>query len=273
MNYVHGYSPRESERLQDQSRILEDLLHNGTSYQKLEHVLEAGCGVGAQTRILAKRNPHSMFTSVDISEDSLNQARIMIGQENIANVTLQQENILKLSFADESFDHIFVCFVLEHLEEPEKALLELKRVLKTEGSITVIEGDHGSCFWTPQTKDALTAWQALIRAQASLGHDSLIGRRLYPLLAEAKFRIEDVSPRFVYADWSDPVLLDGVVNRIIVPMVQASENQILETKILDKETWVNGIAKLSEVGKIPEGTFFYTWFKGTAYKKEISHAK
>jgi len=266
MNYVHGYSPRESERLQDQSRILEDLLHNGTSYQKLEHVLEAGCGVGAQTRFLAKRNPRSIFTSVDISEDSLDQARNMIGQENITNVTFKQENILELSFADETFDHIFVCFVLEHLEEPEKALQELKRVLKTNGSITVIEGDHGSCFWTPLTKDALTAWNALIKAQADLGHDSLIGRRLYPLLAEANFQIEDVSPRFVYADWSNPDLLDGVVNRIIVPMVHASENQILASKIIDKDIWENGLAELSKVGIIPDGTFFYTWFKAVAYK-------
>lgn len=266
MNYVHGYSARESERLQDQSRILEDLLHHGTVYNKSELVLEAGCGVGAQTKILAKRNPQTSFISVDISEDSLKQAEKMIEKEKYSNVILQQENIMNLSFENNSFDHIFVCFVLEHLLEPEEALLELKRVLKHNGSLTLIEGDHGSCFWTPESKDSLAAWRALIKAQASLGHDSLIGRRLHPLLAKTNFKIEDVSPRYVYADWSDPVLLDGVVNRIIVPMVHASENQILETKILDKDTWMNGLAELSEVGKIPAGTFFYTWFKGIAYK-------
>ena len=266
MDYVHGYSLRESERLQDQSRILEDLLHSGTVYNKSELVLEAGCGVGAQTIILARRNPHANFISVDISKESLKQAEKMLEQEKYSNVILQQENIMNLSFETDTFDHIFVCFVLEHLLKPEEALLELKRVLKPSGSLTLIEGDHGSCFWTPESKDSLAAWRALIEAQASLGHDSLIGRQLHPLLANTNFKIEDVSPRFVYADWSDPVLLDGVVNRIIVPMVHASENQILETKILDKEIWRNGLAELSEVGKIPQGTFFYTWFKGVAYK-------
>ena len=71
MNYIHGYSSREAERLQDQSNILEDLLHSGTHYEQGELVLEAGCGIGAQTKILARRNPESRFISIDISDESL----------------------------------------------------------------------------------------------------------------------------------------------------------------------------------------------------------
>lgn len=246
--------------------ILENLLHQGTNYKKTEVVLEAGCGIGAQTKILAERNSETYFTSIDISEDSLHQAKMLINKGNISNVTFQKENIMALSFANESFDHIFVCFVLEHLREPDRALLELKRVLKPDGSITVIEGDHGSCFWTPESKDSLIAWNSLIEAQADLGHDSLIGRRLYPLLKEAGFKIEDISPRYVYADYSNPILLDGVVNRIIVPMVQSSGDQILKSSIIDKKVWDKGLRELSEVGTNPDGTFFYTWFKGLAHK-------
>jgi len=266
MNYVHGYSSRESERLNDQSIILETLLHKGTNYQKNEIVLESGCGIGAQTKILAKRNPESKFFSVDIANQSLDQAKIMLQNEGISNVTIQKESVMELTFEDETFDHIFVCFVLEHLDEPVKALLELKRVLKQKGSITLIEGDHGSCFWSPETKESREAWQALIKAQSDLGHDSLIGRRLYPLLKEADFKIEDVSPRYVYADYLNPDLLNGVVNKIIVPMVKSSEQQILNDLILDEATWKKGIKELSNVGIDTTGTFFYTWFKALAYK-------
>ncbi len=49
--------------------ILEDLLHSGTRFQSGERVLEAGCGVGAQTRILARRNPEAAFECVDISPE------------------------------------------------------------------------------------------------------------------------------------------------------------------------------------------------------------
>jgi hypothetical protein len=38
-------------------------------------VLEAGCGVGAQTVTLAQRSPEARFTSVDLSGDSIAEAR------------------------------------------------------------------------------------------------------------------------------------------------------------------------------------------------------
>jgi cyclopropane fatty-acyl-phospholipid synthase-like methyltransferase len=55
--YVHGYDPRESERLNDQAGTLVDLLHSDTEYVAGSRVLEAGCGVGAQTITLAQRSP------------------------------------------------------------------------------------------------------------------------------------------------------------------------------------------------------------------------
>ena len=56
-----------------------------------------------------------------------------------------------ISFSDESFDHVFACFVLEHLSDPVGALRALRRVLKRGGSITLIEGDHGSTFFHPDS--------------------------------------------------------------------------------------------------------------------------
>jgi ubiquinone/menaquinone biosynthesis C-methylase UbiE len=266
-SYVHGYSPREAERLQDQSGILEELLHRDTRYSTGSQVLEAGCGIGAQTRILAGNSPGAQFTSVDISEDSLNQARTRIQSEEITNVTFQKENILSLSFPDRHFDHIFVCFVLEHLVKPLDALSELKRVLKPGGTITVIEGDHGSCFWYPETAESLQVWLALIIAQQQLGHDPLIGRQLYPLLCQADFRIKEVAPRYVYADAANPALLDGMVNKIIVPMVESSKREIFKYKIVTDTIWQKGIRDLTASGNPPNGTFFYTWFKALAVIK------
>ena len=54
--YVHGYSERESIRLDDQAATLEELLHSDTKYPAGDSVLEAGCGIGAQTVILAKNS-------------------------------------------------------------------------------------------------------------------------------------------------------------------------------------------------------------------------
>jgi SAM-dependent methyltransferase len=266
MAYVHGYSERETQRLYEQAEILENILHSGTSFPANARVLEAGCGVGAQTRLLVKRSPDAAFTCIDISEKSLTTANRLKQTVGFNNVTFRREDITRLSFADETFDHIFICFVLEHLDSPVAALIELKRVLNTGGTITVIEGDHGSCFWHPETLESVAAWNGLITAQRNIGHDPNIGRRLTPLLAEAGFKLQTCEPAWLYADHLKPALRDGMVDHIIVPMVQSAEHQILADNLVPKEVYERGIADLSRVDQIDEATFFYTWFKALAKK-------
>ena len=52
---------------------------------------------------------------------------------------------------------MFVCFVLEHLRDPVSALFRLKALLKPGGSVTAIEGDHGSAYFHPDSADARRA--------------------------------------------------------------------------------------------------------------------
>ncbi len=266
MAYVHGYTARETQRLCEQAEILEEILHPGTEYPPGAKVLEAGCGVGAQTRLLVKRNPGIELMSVDVSEKSLASAIGLKQQPGYENVTFQQENVNSLSFADDTFDHIFVCFVLEHLDEPVAALEELKRVLKPGGTVTCIEGDHGSCFWHPSTPESRQVWESLIAAQFDLGHDPDIGRRLTPLLTEAGFDIQNCHPGNLYADRLQPKLRHGMVKQIIVPMIQSAEEMIFRENIVPEEVYRKGIADISHVDDIDEGTFFYTWFKVLAKK-------
>ena len=148
--YVHGYSGRENERLLDQAQTLTELLHGDTCYPQGGQVLEAGCGVGAQTVILAQNSPGAHFTSVDISPVSLEAARALVAGQGVSNVTFQVSDIFNLPFEEDSFDHVFVCFVLEHLPNPIEALKCLKKMLKPGGTITVIEGDHGSVYFHPE---------------------------------------------------------------------------------------------------------------------------
>ena len=121
--YVHGYSPRETQRLQEQSQILEELLHSDTFYPAGSKVLEAGCGVGGQTVILAKNNPDADFTSIDISEDSLNEAKAQIEDKGFPNVCFQQADLMNLPFDDD-------LFALAYLKkgETDKAIAEYERI-------------------------------------------------------------------------------------------------------------------------------------------------
>jgi len=263
MNYVHGYSSRESTRLVDQATTLAELLHTDTVYQAGSSVLEAGCGVGAQTVFIAKNNPKAQFTSIDISPTSLEIAAAAITEENLANVTLQNADIFALPYPPESFDHVFICFVLEHLPDPLAALRSIKPVLKRGGTMTVIEGDHGSAYFHPQSTLASQTIQCMIDVQARLGGNSLIGRQLYPLLNNAGFKRITVSPRMVYVDSSKPGLVEGFTRNTFIAMVEGVREQALQLGMMNEAQWDAGITDLyASTGE--DGVFCYTFFKATA---------
>lgn len=106
--YVHGYSDAEAGRLKDQADTLAGLLHPAKPFPPGSRVLEAGCGVGAQTVILARNSPDAHFLSIDISQESIERARRKVTAQNLSNVTLEVADILDLPYADESFDHLFL---------------------------------------------------------------------------------------------------------------------------------------------------------------------
>jgi SAM-dependent methyltransferase len=255
VTYVHGYHERESERLNDQAGALVDLLHHDTAYPAGSRVLEAGCGTGAQTVTLVANSPGAQITSVDVSAESLAQAK-----ERAPSVEFHQADIFELPFEDDSFDHVFVCFVLEHLERPVTALKRLQRVLKPGGTLTVIEGDHGSTYFHPDSAAAHEAIKCLFALQPG---DANLGRLLYPLLVDAGLEQVSVSPRMVYVDANRPDLVDGFVRRTFTAMVEAIREPAVENGLISAERFDEGIADLYRTAE-PDGTFCYTFFKATA---------
>jgi SAM-dependent methyltransferase len=258
--YVHGYSSREGDRLADQAITLSELLHHDTAYPPGSLVLECGCGTGAQTVLIASRSPDARVVSVDISAPSLETARARVEAAGFQNVEFGRADLFHLPFAGECFDHVFFCFVLEHLAAPQAALEAVKRVLRPGGTITAIEGDHGSWFCHPQTPEASRTVQCLIEIQRSLGGDALIGRRLYPLFTGAGLRDVRVSPRFVYVDGSRPELVDGFSKKTFIAMVEGVRDQALSRGLMDRAAWEKGIADMNRAAE-PGGTFCYSFFK------------
>jgi SAM-dependent methyltransferase len=263
--YVHGYDDRESTRLRDQARTLVDLLHADTAYPPGCRVLEAGCGVGAQTVTLARNSPEASIISVDLSAQSVAEARRRVQAAGLTNVQFQQADILNLPFEPESFDHIFVCFVLEHLPEPVATLRTLKRHLKPRGSITVIEGDHGSAFYYPLSQTAQRVIDCLVELQHRGGGNALIGRELYPLLEQAGFKSICVSPRMVYADPSKPDLVDGFTRKTFTAMIEGVRSATIEAGLMDSASIDQGISDLYRTAEA-DGVFCYTFFKAVAVK-------
>lgn len=263
--YVHGYARSELQRLRDQSNTLRELLHHDTRFPPGSLVLEAGCGVGAQTAHILETSPGARIVPFDISFESLLEARETATRE-CSQVDFLQADLYTPPFKPGSFDHVFLCFVLEHLGDPAGVLRVVKDVLKPGGTLTAIEGDHGSCFFSPESPEARHVWNCLIESQARLGGDSLIGRRLYPLLHRAGFGNIDVSPRFVYADATRPGWVEGFTLKTICAMVEGVRENAIAMGLSDPARWETGMKALRNAAEPPSGVFCYTFFKATAVK-------
>jgi protein-L-isoaspartate O-methyltransferase len=264
--YVHGYQAREIERLHDQAGTLVELLHCDTGYPRGSTVLEAGCGVGAQTVTLARRSPDARFTSVDVSAGSIAEAERRTDQAGLANVEFRQADIFDLPFGTESFDHVFVCFVLEHLSRPVDALAALDRVLKPGGTITVIEGDHGSAYFHPDSPAAHAAIRCQVELQRQAGGNALIGRQVYPLMAGAGFDDVSVTARMVYVDASRPNLVDGFTRKTFTAMIEGVREPAIAAGMIEPSTFDAGVRDLHRTTE-EDGVFCYTFFKGVGTKQ------
>ena len=266
--YVHGYDERESERLLDQAGALVGLLHSGTSYGQDARVLEVGCGVGAQSVTLALRNSGARFTSVDRSGDLLAEARRRVVAAGATNVDFVQADVFALPFGPESFDHVFVCFVLEHLHNPLGALVVLHDLLREGGTITVIEGDHGSAFFHPDNPQAHEAIRSLVELQRLAGGDAFVGRRIYPLLSEAGFASVRVDPKLVYVDSSRADLVEGFTRRTFTAMIEGARESVIEAGLIEPGAFDAGVRALHRAAE-DDGVFCYSFFKGTASKRPV----
>ncbi|MFE0370679.1 methyltransferase domain-containing protein [Streptomyces tendae] len=268
--YVHGYRSEESTRLADQADALVELLHGDTRFKPGERVLEVGCGVGAQTVTLASRSPEATFVSADIAPESLKTASRRVAAAGLANVEFVEKDVYALperegGFGEGSFDHVFVCFLLEHLPATVDALRRLRRLVRPGGTITVVEGDHGSTYFHPDDEAARAAIACQVTLQRHAGGDALIGRRLFPLLHEAEWSDIAVTPRTVYVDGSRTDLAESFTRRTFTAMISGVREPAVAAGLIDPDTFDAGIAALRRTAE-PDGVFCYTFFKAVAHR-------
>jgi SAM-dependent methyltransferase len=211
---------------------------------------------------LARNNPTCAITSVDLSAESIAEARRRVGARGLENVTFLQADLDELPFGPATFDHLFVCFVLEHLREPAAALRRLAGQLVPGGTLTVVEGDHDSFFCHPTSPAVDAAVAALVELQRRAGGDATIGRRLHPLLVEAGYSSVAVEPVPIYADPSLPELASGFTRATFRAMVAGVEAEALAAGLVSPAAWTEALRLLGEAAD--RGTAFYAFFRGTA---------
>jgi SAM-dependent methyltransferase len=150
-------------------------------------ILDCGCGPGSVTVGLAQWAPDGQTIGIDLGAEQLDGARALARDLGAGNVTFRQGNIFDLPFEDNSFDIVFSQTVLFHVPNPQKALAEIKRVLRPGGLVALRDGILGShIVWPeePLVQDMLRMFR--LGAQRSGGNPD-VGRELGTLLHAAGF--------------------------------------------------------------------------------------
>ena len=106
-------------------------------------VLDVGCGTGDFLRLLAPIVSPGTAVGVDLSETMIAEAR-QRSAENFGNLSFRVGSVLELPFPAESFDRVIATQLLLHVPDPQKALLEIKRVLAPSGVVSITEIDWGT---------------------------------------------------------------------------------------------------------------------------------
>jgi ubiquinone/menaquinone biosynthesis C-methylase UbiE len=198
--YVHGYGTREQQRLIEQAEHWRQrLIRDGTELDPGTRLLEIGCGVGAVLAVLGQEFPDVQLVGVDIEQKQLAVAREHLRREGV-DATLVEADALALPFGEESFDHVWMMWFLEHVADPVAALREARRVLVAGGGITAIEVDYSTCRAEPSTPALEALIRAMVHSMAASGWSDA-GTRLPGWLAEAGFREIDEGERTYW--WQD----------------------------------------------------------------------
>jgi ubiquinone/menaquinone biosynthesis C-methylase UbiE len=88
-----------------------------------KNILDAGCGTGFLLKEISKEIDSEMF-GIDILENSIEHAKTLC-----PDAKLSVGSVYEIPF-DDVFDLTLCSEVVEHLDNPEKAILEIKRVSK-----------------------------------------------------------------------------------------------------------------------------------------------
>ncbi len=163
------------------TQALGDLL----DWREGEEILEVGCGEGYLMGHLQRHYPAPRMAGLDISFGIVQTAT----QQGCPQVPFLQASVYELPWVDQSWDIVVMCEVLEHLDRPEAALEEVRRVCR-----------RGVLVSVPREPLWSLANMARLKYLSSLGntpgHVQRWGRRDFAALVGRYFKLERIANPF-----------------------------------------------------------------------------
>ncbi|MGB7208818.1 MAG: class I SAM-dependent methyltransferase [Pyrinomonadaceae bacterium] len=183
--------------------------------QPIKNLLVVGCGNGTEAVILAQQLKADV-TGIDLKDEFRDETK------ELANLRIG--DAMNLEFDDASFDFVFSYHALEHIEDPNKALLEISRVLKKGGGFWIgtpnrsrVMGYIGSkeTTFAEKIRWNIVDWRARLsgRFRNEFGaHAGFTSAELFELLSSVFSVVEEVTPTYFSTIYENHRLVLRVIN-------------------------------------------------------------
>jgi ubiquinone/menaquinone biosynthesis C-methylase UbiE len=147
-------------------------------------LLDVGCGPGTITADLARRVAPGETIGIDAAPGVIEMA----ARDNVGTTAVfETGDVTNLRFDDATFDVVHAHQVLQHLADPVAALVEMRRVCKSDGLVAARDSDYATFTWYPRDPDLdrwLATYDAVSRAN---GGEPDAGRYLMAWARRAGF--------------------------------------------------------------------------------------
>jgi SAM-dependent methyltransferase len=171
---VNGYHSRRS--ASKEAAFFLPYLEPGLS------LLDCGCGPGSITLDLARLVAPGEVVGIDLEPRRVSQAGQAAQDQGVLNARFREGTVYELPFAEGAFDRVFANGLLEHVDDPVRALAEMSRVTRPGGWLGVRSPDLRFNVCNPPSDFVKQIWDLMMDGRARSGGNWGIGATLRGLL-------------------------------------------------------------------------------------------
>ncbi len=260
--YMYADQHEEVTRLEAQAKANEKVTENELSIMDLKtgmNVLDAGCGTGAASRMIARKVTPGKVHGIDMDPLFISEAMKLAKKEGITNIQFELGNVDELNLDDDTFDATYCRLVLMHVKDPVKTLIELKRVTRKNGIIAVSDNDDGGVITYPDIPKAMDAWSKYGKLAITEGSDRYIGRKLFSIFSQAGLKSINIFPFTVHVTQQTPDLLKMAIS-VPVQIIESSKNDLINQGYITIQEYEEGMNDIQQFLKHPGAFMMGTSF-------------
>jgi len=216
-------------------------------------LLDCGCGPGVMSVELAEIVSPAEVVGIDRQGEQLDVGRAQAREAGVENIRFEVGDIYELPFEDGSFDAVFAHAVIYHLSDPQRALTEIRRVLKTGGLVGIRDADFDRDVRSPTGSTLDLGFSIMDRVLEHSGANLAFGRTQRAVLREAGF--SDIIASASYDHFGTPERVQGFSEYWVYYLGDLHREEILHNGWATEEDMSAVLDAFIEWGKDPDAFY------------------